>query len=54
MNDKIKTITVFCTFEKVVEIDEDMTEEEIEELAHDILASDEMLENIIDSGFSCQ
>lgn len=54
MNDKIKTITVFCTFEKVVEIDEDMTEEEIEELAHDILASDEMLENIIDSGFSYQ
>ena len=54
MDDKIKTITVFCTFEKVVEIDDNMTEEEIQELASDILASDEMLENIIDSGFSYQ
>lgn len=51
MNDKTKTMTVFCTFEKVFEIDEDMTEEEIEELAYDILASDEMLQDIVDFGF---
>ena len=52
MNDKTKTITVFCTFQKVVELDADMTSEEIEELASDILASDEMLEDVVDSGFS--
>ena len=31
-----------------------MTAEEIEEVANDVLASDEMLENIVDSGFSHQ
>lgn len=50
MNDK-STITVFCTFEKVVEIDADMTAEEIEEVAYDVLASDEMLQDIVDFGF---
>ena len=51
MNDKTKTITVFCTFETVVEIDEDMSAEEIEEVANDVLTSDEMLQGIVDSGF---
>lgn len=47
-----RTITVFCTFEKVVEIDANMTEEEIEKVADDVLASDEMLQDITDFGFN--
>ena len=53
-DNKISSITVYCTFEKVLEIDENMTMEEIEKFAYDFIASDEMLENIIDSGFSYQ
>lgn len=51
MNDKIKSITVYCTFEQVLEIDDDMTMEEIEKFANDFIASDEMLENVANSGF---
>lgn len=51
MNDKIKSITVYCTFEQVLEIDDDMTMEEIEKFANDFIASDEMLEDVVNSGF---
>lgn len=51
MDDKTKSITVYCTFEQVLEIDDDMTMEEIEKFANDFIASDEMLENVLISGF---
>ena len=51
MDDKIKSITVYCTFEQVLEIDDEMTMEEIEKFANDFIASDEMLENVVNSGF---
>lgn len=52
MTTRTTQVTVMCQFEQVIDIPEDIQtdEEAIQELIEDVIASDEMLLNCVDSG----